>query len=64
MGKEPINISDSQSLITIFDTMADYYAHGEGRIKEKRADFLYIIYDSLSEVFGRKSDYDKSNQEL
>ena len=44
--------------------MADYYAHGEGSIKEKRADSLYIIYDSLSEVFGRKSDYDKSNQEL
>ena len=64
MSKEPINISDSESLVKIFDKMADYYEFGAGRDKDKSADILYAIFDSLSEVFGSKSDYDMSDEEI
>ena len=64
LSKEPINISDSESLVKIFDKMADYYEFGAGRDKDKSADILYAIFDSLSEVFGSKSDYDMSDEEI
>ena len=44
--------------------MADYYEFGEGRVKDKSADVLYAIFDSLSEVFGSKSDFDMSDEAI
>ena len=64
ISKEPINITDSQSLIFIFDGMAEYYAYGPGRDKDPKADMLFSIFDGLSEVFGKKSDYDMSNEQI
>ena len=44
--------------------MADYYEFGAGKDKDKSAAVLYAIFDSLSEVFGSKSDYDMSDEEI
>ena len=64
VGKGPIDITDSQSLIFIFESMAEYYAFGPGRVKDEKADTLFMIFDGLSEVFGKKSDYDMSNEQI
>ena len=44
--------------------MANYYAFGPGREKDPKADMLFSIFDGLSEVFGKKSDYDMSNESI
>ena len=62
ISKEPINITDSQSLIFIFDSMAEYFSLGPGSEKDDQADMLFSIFDGLSEVFGKKSDYDLTNE--
>ena len=40
-----------------FTTLSDYYLFGNGA-READSDDLWVLFDLLADVYGRKSDYD------
>jgi hypothetical protein len=56
--------SDQSSLIDIFSTMADFYAFEVEDEDEPLQDELYLIYDELSELFGKQSDFELGDDQI
>ena len=58
-----MDISDAEALVEVFDKMADFYSFGPGKYFDDATD-LWIIYDSLAELFGRASDFLLEDEEI
>lgn len=48
--------SDRNTLIDIFDTMADYYSFGDGKSYPDSYE-LFMMYDELAEIYGKENDF-------
>jgi predicted component of type VI protein secretion system len=64
-GKISENLDEegTEQLIELFNTMSDFYSLGVGK-KVPHADEVYDIYNTLAEVFGKKSDFDLDDDKL
>jgi len=58
-----MDTSDTDVLVAVFDKMADFYSFGAGSKLDDATD-LWVIYDSLSEMFGSASDYWLEDEEI
>ena len=61
--KDDLDEEGSELLIELFDTMADFYSIGLGQ-KVPQANDLYYIYNTLTRVYGKKSDFDLDDDKL
>ena len=50
-------------LIALFDMMAEFYSEDDGHLVPQ-ADELFKIYDTLAELFGRRSEFDLNDSQL